>query len=44
MPKILGMIGDGDPVQRAVLLEAQAVVQHDLAASGNPKQVVGGQS
>ena len=37
------MVGDGDPVQRPVLLEAQAVVDDDFPASGNFEEVVGGQ-
>ncbi len=39
---ILGMVGDGDPVQRPVLFEALAVVEDDFSARGNPEEVVGG--
>ena len=39
---ILGMVGDGDPVQRPVLFEALAVVEDDFPAPGNPEEVVGG--
>ena len=39
---VLGMVGDGDPVQRPVLFEALAVVHDDFPARGNPEEVVGG--
>ena len=38
---VLGVIGDGDPVQRPVLFEALAVVEDDLTAGGDPEEVVG---
>ena len=38
---VLGMVGDGDPVERPVLLEAHAVVDDDFAARGNPEEIVG---
>ena len=40
---ILGMVGDGDPVQRSVLFEALAVIHDDFPACGNSEEVVGGQ-
>ena len=40
---VLGMVGDGDPVQRPVLFEAHAVVHDDFAACGNSEEVVGRQ-
>ena len=40
---VLGMVGDGDPVQRPVLFEALAVVDDDFPARGNLEEVVGGQ-
>ena len=41
--EVLGVVGDGDPVQRPVLLEAQAVVEDDFAARCHSEEVVRGQ-
>ena len=41
--EVLGVIGDGNPVQRPVLLVALAVVENDLATRRNAEQVVRGQ-
>src|SRR5271157_4725721 len=41
--RVLGMVGDGDPVQRPILFEALAVVENDFPTRGNLEEVVGGQ-
>ena len=40
---VLGMVGDGDPIERPVLFEAHAVVHDDFPAGGRFEQVIGGQ-
>jgi hypothetical protein len=37
------MVGDGNPVERPVLFEAEAVVHDDFPAGGNLEEVVRGQ-
>ena len=41
--EVLGVIGDGDPVQRPVLLVALAIVENDFATRRNAEQVLRGQ-
>ena len=41
--EVLGVIGDGNPVQRPVLLVALAIVENDFATRRNAEQVLRGQ-